>query len=162
MDHLRHKAESADGEVIEFPTRPTKLSQSCHCEAVVKKPLSQRWHDCPCGVCAQRDLYRAYLALHVRQYTKDENQVWRLDTESARAGWCAVESLLEKAVSDVVQAAKGGRLPASFGIRARDRAALSRSGAEAGKDSGCCNHVASAIVARAGKTPELSIGTPRL
>ena len=70
MDHLRHKAESAGGEVIEFPTRPTKLSQSCHCEAVVKKPLSQRWHDCPCGVCAQRDLYRAYLALHVRQYTK--------------------------------------------------------------------------------------------
>ena len=162
MEHLRHKAASAGGEVIEFPTRTTKLSQSCHCEAVVKKPLSQRWHDCPCGICAQRDLYSAYLALHVRHYTKDGNQVWRLDTESAREGWCAVESLLEKAVSDVEQAAKGGRLPASFGIRARDRAALSRSGAEAGEDSGCCNHVASAIVARAGKTPELSIGTPRL
>ncbi|WP_297362815.1 zinc ribbon domain-containing protein [Acidiferrobacter sp.] len=128
MDHLRHKAESAGGEVIEFPTRPTKLSQSCHCEAVVKKPLSQRWHDCPCGVCAQRDLYSAYLALHVRQYTKDENQVWRLDTESARVGWCAVEPLLGKAVSDVVQAAKGGRLPVSFGVSkklTRDRAALS-------------------------------------
>ena len=162
MDHLRHKAASAGGAVIEFPTRTTKLSQSCHCGAVVKKPLRQRWHGCPCGVGAQRDLYSAYLGLHVRQSTQDGNQIWMLDTESAREGWCAVESLLEKAVSDAVQAAKGGRLPASFGLRARDRAALSRSGAEAGEDSGCCNHIASAIVARAGKTPELRTGTTRL
>jgi putative transposase len=128
MDHLRHKAASAGGEVIEFSTRTTKLSQSCQCEAVVKKLLSQRWHDCPCGVCAQRDLYSAYLALHVRQYTKDEKQVWRLDTESAREGWCAVEPLLRKAVSDVVQAANGGPLCASFGLSkklARDGAVLS-------------------------------------
>jgi Transposase and inactivated derivatives len=128
MHHLRHKAASAGGEVIEFPTRPTKLSQSCHCEAVVKKPLSQRWHDCSCGVHAQRDLYSAYLALHVRSYVKGENQVWRLDTESARKGWCAAEPLLGKAMSDVVQTAKGGPLPASFGLnskKARDRAVLS-------------------------------------
>ncbi|MHB1641147.1 MAG: RNA-guided endonuclease TnpB family protein [Acidithiobacillus sp.] len=128
MDHLRRKAESAGGEVIEFPTRTTKLSQTCHCEAVVKKPLSQRWHVCPCGVCAQRDLYSAYLALHVRSYKKDENQVWRLDTESARKGWCAAEPLLGKAMSDVVQTAKGGPLPASFGLnskKARDRVVLS-------------------------------------
>ena len=116
MDHLRHKAESAGGEVIEFPTRPTKLSQSCHCEAVVKKPLSQRWHDCPCGVCAQRDLYSAYLALHVRQYTKDGNQVWRLDTESAREGWCAAESLLREAVERIRQTAIDRIRPASFGF----------------------------------------------
>ena len=158
MGHLRRKAASAGGEVIEFPTRTTKLSQSCQCGAVVKKPLSQRWHDCPCGVQAQRDLYSAYLGLHVRE----DDRVWMLDTESAREGWCAVESLLSQAVSGVVQAAKGRRLPASFGIRARDRAALAQSGAEAGEDSGCCNHVASAIVARAGKTPELSTRTPRL
>ncbi len=128
MDHLRRKAESAGGEVIEFPTRTTKLSQTCHCEAVVKKPLGQRWHDCPCGVCAQRDLYSAYLALHVRSYIKGENQVWRLDTESARKGWCAAEPLLGKAMSDVVQTAKGGLLPASFGLnskKARDRVVLS-------------------------------------
>ncbi len=128
MGHLRRKAASAGGEVIEFPTRTTKLSQSCHCDAVVKKPLSQRWHDCPCGACAQRDLYSAYLALHVRQYVKDEKQAWRLDTESARKGWCAAEPLLGKAMSDVVQTAKGGLLPASFGLnskKARDRAVLS-------------------------------------
>lgn len=156
MNHLRRKAASAGGEVIEFPTRTTKLSQSCHCGAVVKKPLSQRWHICSCGVRAQRDLYSAYLGLHVRQ----NDAVWRLDTESAREGWCAVEPLLEKAVSGVVQAARGGPLPASFGLRAGDRAALSRIGAGAGEDSGCCSHVAPAIVARAGKTPATGIRTP--
>ncbi|AOU98283.1 hypothetical protein BI364_10200 [Acidihalobacter yilgarnensis] len=117
MEHLRRKAASAGGEIIEFPTRTTKLSQSCQCGTVVKKPLSKRWHDCACGVRAQRDLYSAYLALHVLE----DGGVWKLDTESARKGWCAVESLLGKAVSGAVQAAKGGPLPASFGIRARDR-----------------------------------------
>ncbi len=80
MDHLRRKAASAGGEVIEFPTRTTKLSQSCQCGAVVKKPLSKRWHDCSCGVHAQRDLYSAYLGLHVRKNV----ETWKLDTESAR------------------------------------------------------------------------------
>ena len=161
MDHLRRKAASAGGEVIEFSTRTTKLSQSCHCEAVVKKPLSQRWHDCACGVYAQRDLYSAYLGLHVRQ----SDAVWMLDTESAREDWCAVEPLLEKAVSGVVQAANGGPLPASFGISKRhagDRAVLSQNGAGTREDSGCCNHVAPAIVARAGKTFATGIRTPRL
>ena len=161
MDHLRRKAASAGGEVIEFSTRTTKLSQSCHCEAVVKKPLSQRWHDCSCGVLAQRDLYSAYLGLHVRQ----NDAVWMLDTESARKDWCAVEPLLEKAVSGVVQAANGGPLPASFGVSkryVRDRAALSQNGADAEEDSGCCNHVAPAMVARAGKTSAVNTRTPRL
>ena len=158
MRHLRHKAASAGGGVVEFPTRTTKLSQSCHCGAVAKKPLSQRRHDCPCGVCAQRDLYGAYLGLHVRE----DGGAWKLDTEPAREGWRAVEPLLEKAVFSVVQAAKGGPLPASFGIRAGDRAALSRKGAGTKEDSGCCNHVAPAIVARAGKTSATGIRTPRL
>lgn len=161
MDHLRRKAASAGGEVIEFPTRTTKLSQSCQCEAVVKKPLSQRWHDCSCGVQAQRDLYSAYLGLHVRK----NKESWMLDTESARKGWCAVEPLLEKAVSGVVQAARGGPVPASFGISkryVRDRAALSQNGAGTEEDSGCCSHVASAAVARAGKTSGIGTRTPRL
>ncbi len=154
LSHLRRKAASAGGEVIEFPTRTTKLSQSCQCERVVKKPLSQRWHDCLCGVHAQRDLYSAYLGLHVH----DDGGVWRLDTEPARKGWQAVESLLSQAVSGVVQTAKGRRLPASFGIRARDRAVLAQSGVGVvEEDSGCCSRVASAIVARAGKTSDIGI-----
>lgn len=138
MEYLRRKAESAGGEVIEYPTRTTKLSQSCQCGEVVKKPLSQRWHDCSCGVHAQRDLYSAFLGLHVRE----DDGTWKLDTESAREGWCAAESLLEKAVFGVVQAAKGGPLPASFGIRAGDRAALSRKYNVAVEEPGCCNHTA--------------------
>jgi len=158
MGHLRHKAASAGGEVIEFPTRTTKLSQSCQCGAVVKKPLSKRWHTCSCGVYAQRDLYSAYLGLHVRK----NGESWMLDTESAREGWCAGEPLLEKTVSGIVQAAKGGPWPASFGIRARDRAALSQNGAGAQEDSGCCSPIAQAIVARAGKTSAAGTRTPRL
>jgi transposase len=159
MDHLRHKAASAGGEVIEFSTRTTKLSQSCQCGAVVKKPLSKRWHACSCGIYAQRDLYSGYLGLHVRK----NGESWMLDTESAREDWCAVEPLLEKAVSGVAQqAANGGPLPASFGIRARDRAALSQNGAGAREDSGCCSHIAPAMVARAGKTSAADTRTPWL
>lgn len=70
-------------------------------------------------------------------------ETWMLDTESAREGWRAVEPLLGKAVSGAVQAAKGGPLPASFGIRAGDGAALSRRDAAVlGEESGCCSHAA--------------------
>ncbi|WP_312284126.1 transposase [Candidatus Igneacidithiobacillus taiwanensis] len=159
MGHLHRKAASAGGEVIEFPTRTTKLSQSCQCGAVVKKPLRKRWHTCSCGVYAQRDLYSAYLGHHVRK----DGETWNLDTESAREGWCAVEPLLEKAVSGIIQqAAKGRPLPASFGIRARDRAALSRIGTRAGEDSGCCSPTAATVVERVGKTSEPGSRTPRL
>ncbi len=158
MNHLRRKAASAGGEVVEFPTRTTQLSQSCQCGEVVKKPLSLRWHDCSCGVHAQRDLYSAYLGLHVQK----ECGGWRLDTESAREGWCAAESLLEKAVSGTVQAANGRPLPASLGIRARDRAVLSRRCNGAEEDPGCCSHAAVMGMARAGKTSASTTKTPRL
>lgn len=158
MNHLRRKAARAGGEVMEFPTRTTKLSQSCQCGRVVKKPLSQRWHNCSCGAQAQRDLYSAFPGLHVYE----DGGLWKLDTESAREGWCAAESLLEKAVSGVVQAANGRPLPASFGIRARDRAALSRRCVDTGEDSGCCSHVAVPGMSRAGKTSVSTTRTPRL
>jgi Putative transposase DNA-binding domain len=59
---LTRLAESAGGQVINVPTRPTKLSQICQCGREKKKPLSLRVHDCPaCGIQMQRDLYSAYL-----------------------------------------------------------------------------------------------------
>jgi len=62
---LRRKAESAGGAVNEFPVS-NRLSQVCHgCGSIEKKPLSRRWHDCACGVRAQRDLYSAFLAMNV-------------------------------------------------------------------------------------------------
>jgi hypothetical protein len=52
---LTRKAESAGGSVTEFPTQSTALSQMCQCGRKSKKKLSARWHNCTCGVSAQRD-----------------------------------------------------------------------------------------------------------
>ncbi len=67
IDHLRRTVASTGGTLHEVPTRSTKLSQYCHgCGAFVKKPLWQRWHQCPCGVGpVQRDLYSAFLAAYL-------------------------------------------------------------------------------------------------
>jgi transposase len=64
VEMLRRTVASTGGTLIEVPARTAKLSQFCHgCGGVVKKPLSQRWHHCPCGVGpVQRDLYAAFLA----------------------------------------------------------------------------------------------------
>jgi transposase len=94
--HLRRRAGSADALVDEFPTYPTKLSQTCHgCGTVAKKPLSQRWHRCKCGVVAQRDLYSAFLAKCVEGDTAPFSpSAWRAtgSTRTARVasglkGW---------------------------------------------------------------------------
>ena len=136
MSILRRKAENAGGEVIEFPTNATKLSQTCQCGNIVKKSLSQRWHICPaCGIKAQRDLYSAYLGLFVHK----DNGVWNLDIDSAFKSWSTAEPLLEKAMSDVFQTASNGNVPVSFGIKSKDRAVPSRSSLVTQRDSGCCN-----------------------
>lgn len=115
LDMVRRKAESAGGQLVEFPTRTTRLSQTCHgCGAVVKKPLSQRWHACACGVGpVQRDLYSAFLARHVVGKTLDARQV--------ALAWPGAEPLLQRAASRFVQSASGpGICPAhvSNGVRA--------------------------------------------
>ena len=65
--HLKRTVASTGGTLNEVPTRTTKLSQWCHgCGEFVPKPLSQRWHQCPCGIGpVQRDLYSAFLAAHL-------------------------------------------------------------------------------------------------
>lgn len=107
---LKRKAANAGATVTEFSTRTTKLSQTCHqCGKVQKKPLSQRWHECDCGLSAQRDLYSAFLALYV-----DNN---RLNADQAQAAWSGVDTLLRTALSDAqAQLASGGPMPASFGL----------------------------------------------
>jgi hypothetical protein len=61
IDHLRRTVASTGGTLQEFATHTTKLSQYCHgCQTYTKKPLSQRWHQCACGIGpVQRDLYSA-------------------------------------------------------------------------------------------------------
>lgn len=115
LEKLIRKAESAGGEVIEFPAQRHRLSQACHCGSMTKKPLSQRWHECPCGVGpVQRDLYSAFLARHVNDKTLDMRQV--------TVAWPGAQPLLERAMARVqYQAANGGFIPASFGVRRQSR-----------------------------------------
>lgn len=55
---LRCKAESAGVQVIDVNARGT--SQECsQCGAVVQKDLTQRWHDCSCGLSIHRDVNAA-------------------------------------------------------------------------------------------------------
>ena len=109
--HLTRTVAKTGGTLTEVPTYHTKLSQYCHnCNRYVKKPLSQRWHTCQCGIGpVQRDLYSACLLAYldppetVPSITHDE--------------WAGVESRL-KAVVEVLQqrANEGQSLPRSFGI----------------------------------------------
>jgi transposase len=64
---LKRTVVSTGGTLLEVPTRQAKLSQFCHgCGRCLKKPLSQRWHQCACGIGpVQRDLYSAFLAAYL-------------------------------------------------------------------------------------------------
>jgi transposase len=110
---LRRKAANAGGNVIEFSTQTTKLSQTCHnCGNQKKKSLNERWHKCSCGISPmQRDLYSAFLAYHV-----EEN---KLDRSQAIKAWPGAESLLGQALSRCLQTANGKPLVSSFGIYQR-------------------------------------------
>jgi putative transposase len=109
---LKRKAENAGVQVNEFSTRTTRLSQVCHqCGTLSPKPLAVRWHDCACGVVAQRDLYSAFLAACVDGE--------RLNADQARELWSGVDPLLQAAVSRIDQPTRGGHRPASFGVNVR-------------------------------------------
>jgi hypothetical protein len=113
VEMLRRTVASTGGTLIEVPTRTAKLSQFCHgCGCVVKKPLSQRWHHCPCGVGpVQRDLYSAFLAstLSVEQLIPSCAQSVIL--------WESAEARLQAAHARVLQRANEGQsLPRSMGV----------------------------------------------
>jgi len=95
---LKRKAESAGGCVEMLPTANLALSQICLCGQKKKKKLSQRWHQCDCGVSAQRDLFSAFLARHV--------QGGQLDAAGALESWPSAEPLLSRAASRFSQAAR--------------------------------------------------------
>lgn len=109
--HLKRKAENAGGKVVEFPTYSTKLSQTCQCGRVEKKKLSQRVHDCVCGVQAQRDLYSAFLAQHIEPDTNV------LQVNQLLSSWESAELRLWAAwrAATINQPAIRGLLPSSFG-----------------------------------------------
>ena len=111
IDHLRRTVASTGGTLHEFPTRTTKLSQYCHgCRRYVKKPLSQRWHECACGIGpVQRDLYSAFLAA----YLETQNIIPSI----AHDEWEGADLRLRAAMERLHQRAKEGQvLPRSVGI----------------------------------------------
>jgi len=108
---LTRKAMNAGGNIEQINTRTSKLSQTCICGSIKKKPLKQRWHTCACGVQAQRDLFSGFLAKHCSNRT--------LDIRQAKIAWPAAKPLLRRAMSRLHQTASRGHLPASFGITRR-------------------------------------------
>jgi putative transposase len=85
VEIMGRKAESAGGQrLYEYSPFTTALSQSCLCGNREKKPLSQRIHRCKCGITEDRDLFSAYLGLHVRAGVDGSD---RLDLQAAQQGW---------------------------------------------------------------------------
>ncbi len=85
VEIIRRRAESAGGDrLYEYSPNTTALSQTCLCGNREKKPLSQRVHRCGCGITEDRDLFSAYLGLHVHKGADGSD---RLDLEAANHGW---------------------------------------------------------------------------
>ena len=112
VQRLCRKAENAGGKVVEINPFLTKLSQTCHaCGKEQKKPLSQRWHNCPCGVRMQRDLYSAFLAFHVENNCLDRNR--------AKLAWSGAELLLGQTLSGCAETARDSCKGVRFGLSQR-------------------------------------------
>jgi transposase len=111
LEQLRRSVASTGGILSEFPTNATRLSRYCHgCGNYVKKPLSQRWHSCPCGIGpVQRDLYSAWLAAHLEPADSIPS--------IAHSEWEGADLRLRAAVEVLQQrASEGQALPRSVGI----------------------------------------------
>jgi hypothetical protein len=148
VNQLSRKAANAGGEVQEQNTRTTKLSQTCICGSIKKKPLKQRHHGCGCGAEAQRDLFSGFLAKHCNNHI--------LDIRQAKDAWPAAEPLLRRAMSRLHKTASRGPMPASFGTRRQSRSPV--------KDGSTFIEVVDAVVAR--REPQrdagLAVRTPWL
>jgi hypothetical protein len=127
IDHLKRTVVSTGGTLHEVPTRTTKLSQFCHgCGRFVPKPLSQRWHQCLCGIGpVQRDLYSAFLAAFLDPADPLPSCAQYV------VPWEGAEARLRAAQERAQERAKEGQVvPRSFGI-SRAGARLPESPSEA-------------------------------
>ena len=111
VERLSRLAESAGGIIVDINPWRARLSQTCHCGRIKKKARSERWHACPCGASAQRDLFSAWLARFVDPDTS------LLSVGQAHAAWPGWEPTLQAAYERAIhnQPARGRRLPAAFG-----------------------------------------------
>jgi len=101
IQKLRHKAESAGGQLLELNTWTLKMSQYDHVSGEChKKQLSERWHVLggkaaeitESSVIVQRDMYSAFLALCVAENGHQSSQLshrWPVVKQLLeRTGWC--------------------------------------------------------------------------
>ena len=161
VERLPRKAESAGGKVIAFPTRTTALSRVCHCGRWAKKPLSPRWHQCPCGASAQRDLYSAQLARFVY---RTEEGTHLLEAGRAAQAWPGAEPLLRAAIEQGRQNNEPAArpVPRSRPARGQSGSHATGRGAEAAASDVVRAANGSAVPESPGKTAVLMPRTPRL
>ena len=111
---MKRKCKAFGGEVIEFSTYHTKLSQTCLCGRIEKKKLSQRVHNCPeCGLVMQRDLLSCFLALFVQDGI--------LQADLARKAWSSAEPLLQTAWRNAQSTSGESSRRTHFGARPRSQ-----------------------------------------
>jgi len=129
VSHLRRKADSAGGRLLEFDPRATALSQTCICARKERKPLSQRTHRCPvCGFTAQRDVLSAFLARHVHRHVNPATETvhdW-LDASAASVAAGLRQDLGARPASSLEQTGEL-RSPSRSRAHPRPRGCRSRS-----------------------------------
>ena len=121
--HLARIVAKTGGTLHEVSAYQTKLSQYCHqCGQYHKKPRSQRWHKCPCGLGpVQRDLYSAFLLAYL-----EPEQTHSSVTQHV---WEGAEPRLRAVMEELQQRANEGQhLPRSMGLSASNQGAA-RAGA---------------------------------
>lgn len=106
---IKRKVESQGGRFREFPTKTTKLSQTCHCGAIKKKRLKDRWHSCECGVRAPRDLYSAFLARYVGKNN-------RLEIKNAAYDWDQFSIVLNACIRNMIEMKSAKKYISTFGL----------------------------------------------
>jgi transposase len=118
---LERLVAKTGGTLKEVSPYHTKLSQYCHgCHTYRKKPLSQRWHRCTCGIGpVQRDLYSAFLLAFLDLKTHTPS--------ITRPIWEGAEPRLHAVIEGLQQRANEGQsLPRSMGVLASRKAPRAR------------------------------------
>ena len=153
IDLLKRTVARTGGTLLEVPTRSTKLSQFCHgCGEYTKKPLRQRWHECPCGVSAQRDLYSAFLAA----YLDPPDFLPSHAHQRYAACWEGREPGLRAAYEQAIQRASAGQhVPRSFGIPGV-RARLPKSPSRVTQEPACSSKATGNVEAKQGTSRALA------
>jgi hypothetical protein len=127
VEACRSKAESAGGNMFEYSTFTTALSQTCVCGSQRKKPLSLRVHRCACGALAQRDVFSAFLGLFVHPVANPDMPdatVDSLDLDHACKAWSAAQDIewLPKSGNNTVLSKRRGQVRPSGRSMARIKA----------------------------------------